>query len=375
MSEPQKKKTSFIITEMNIYDQLFSRKLTERQQKIVKFIHRLSNGCQRESAYIPKLKYFELCGVRIQDTKKELSVLRDSNVIHWDGDHNYSLNPNYSEWDINYVGGWDQEAFEELLHLNLKGVVTKSVNESKEGVYEKSNFYDDDSYEKSNSEVTKSVNESKEGVYEKSNFYDDDSYEKSNSEVTKSVNDELRKVEVEEGANPCGSKAEQVSIDSIIYSNIDNKKIINNNSSSRSKKTTYSEDNQYYQMAVYFYEKVKEAAYANNKGHLVENADLQKWADEFRKIVELDKRDALELKDVIDWATADPFWQINILSPAKLRKQYVQLAMKMDQKPSASSSGRKRVSRFERNKELLLNGKPADYSMNLGRREINDEHE
>ncbi|WP_244932868.1 replication protein [Paenibacillus validus] len=345
MSEPQKKKTSFIITEMNIYDQLFSRKLTERQQKIVKFIHRLSNGCQRESAYIPKLKYFELCGVRIQDTKKELSVLRDSNVIHWDGDHNYSLNPNYSEWDINYVGGWDQEAFEELLHLNLKGVVTKSVNESKEG------------------------------VYEKSNFYDDDSYEKSNSEVTKSVNDELRKVEVEEGANPCGSKAEQVSIDSIIYSNIDNKKIINNNSSSRSKKTTYSEDNQYYQMAVYFYEKVKEAAYANNKGHLVENADLQKWADEFRKIVELDKRDALELKDVIDWATADPFWQINILSPAKLRKQYVQLAMKMDQKPSASSSGRKRVSRFERNKELLLNGKPADYSMNLGRREINDEHE
>ncbi len=105
-----------------------------------------------------------------------------------------------------------------------------------------------------------------------------------------------------------------------------------NISSSRNKPKVYSEDDKYYRMALYFYSRVMEVATLNNKEHLVRDANLQKWADEFRKIVELDKRDTKELKQIIDWATSDPFWQTNILSPSKLRKQYVNLAMQMSRR-------------------------------------------
>ncbi|MHA6481306.1 replication protein [Paenibacillus sp. strain BS8-2] len=100
----------------------------------------------------------------------------------------------------------------------------------------------------------------------------------------------------------------------------------------RNKKNTYSEDHPYYQMAVYFHQKIMEHAEANGKAHLVKNRDMQKWADEFRLIIEIDKPDKQELKRVIDWSTSDPFWQLNILSPSKLRDKYVDLAMQMDLK-------------------------------------------
>jgi hypothetical protein len=102
--------------------------------------------------------------------------------------------------------------------------------------------------------------------------------------------------------------------------------------SSLNKESTYSEDDIYYQMSVYFYNKIMEHAIVNKKDHLVKNSDLKKWREEFRKIVEIDKRDIKELREIIDWCQADSFWQINILSPSKLRKQYVQLGMKKDAK-------------------------------------------
>lgn len=128
--------------------------------------------------------------------------------------------------------------------------------------------------------------------------------------------------------------------------NIENEKNEKDKPSSRNKPKVYSEDDAYYQMALYFHEKVMQHAAQNNKAHLVENANLQKWADEFRKIIEIDKRNKMELKQVIDWATTDPFWQLNILSPSKLRGKYVDLAMKMDEP-------RKHPSRQTKNQEQL----------------------
>lgn len=120
------------------------------------------------------------------------------------------------------------------------------------------------------------------------------------------------------------------------------------NPSHPNKKTTYSEDDNYYLMALYLHSKIMEYAASINKAHLLENANLQSWADDFRKIVEIDKRDKAELREVIDWATSDSFWQANILSASKLRKQYTQLALKMNMKHPQL-----RQSRTEKNKELL----------------------
>lgn len=46
------------------------------------------------------------------------------------------------------------------------------------------------------------------------------------------------------------------------------------------------------------------------------------WATDLRKLNEIDKRDIRLIAEVFDWANRDSFWQSNILSPAKLRKQF-----------------------------------------------------
>lgn len=60
--------------------------------------------------------------------------------------------------------------------------------------------------------------------------------------------------------------------------------------------------------------------------------DLQAWSKHIDLMVRIDKRDPKEIKQVIEWCQADSFWQDNILSTAKLRKQYDTLALKMDKK-------------------------------------------
>ncbi|MGE6578972.1 replication protein [Paenibacillus xylanexedens] len=159
-----------------IWDEIISRKFTERQQKILKLVLRLSYGCQKKEAVIPLLKHFELCGVRIQDAKKEIVYLQQCKVIMWDGNQVYSLNKNYDEWRVNLVKEWDKDKFSELISINLGA-----------------------------KKVTKSVTQKEQKHTE--------SYENRNSEVTKSVNEELRKVEVEESPIPCGSKDEGTSKD------------------------------------------------------------------------------------------------------------------------------------------------------------------
>jgi hypothetical protein len=59
--------------------------------------------------------------------------------------------------------------------------------------------------------------------------------------------------------------------------------------------------------------------------------DLQKWAKEIDCMHRLDGRNGRVFEDirrVILWCQADEFWQNNILSPAKLRKQFDQLLLK-----------------------------------------------
>ncbi|WP_339309824.1 replication protein [Paenibacillus sp. FSL k6-2145] len=175
MASPQLK-NGYIGIANEIWDEIISRKFTERQQKVLKLVLRLSYGCQKKEAVIPLLKHFELCGVRIQDAKKEITYLRQCKVISWDGKQIFSLNKNYDEWRVSLVKEWDRDKFSELISLNL-----------------------------SKSKVTKSVTQTEDKLR--------GSYEKCNSEVTKSVTDELRKVEVEDGSNPCESKGEGTSKD------------------------------------------------------------------------------------------------------------------------------------------------------------------
>lgn len=94
---------------------------------------------------------------------------------------------------------------------------------------------------------------------------------------------------------------------------------------------TYAEDSVPYMMAVYLHEKIMGHAESSGVGHLLRGANLQKWADEFRKLLEIDKVDESLARSVIDWATSHHFWRTNILSASKLRAKFADLAMKMNQ--------------------------------------------
>ena len=57
--------------------------------------------------------------------------------------------------------------------------------------------------------------------------------------------------------------------------------------------------------------------------------DIQKWALHIDRMIRIDNRPPCGIMNVICWCQNDDFWQNNILSTLKLRKQYDQLQMKM----------------------------------------------
>lgn len=102
---------------------------------------------------------------------------------------------------------------------------------------------------------------------------------------------------------------------------------------------TYAEDSLYFKMASYLYQLIMNYAESLNVGHLVRGANIQSWADDCRKIVELDKRDKDEVRKVMMWTTNHSFWQKNVLSPSKLRDQYERLCIEMAADTRKNSSG------------------------------------
>ncbi|MFP7171931.1 replication protein [Terribacillus halophilus] len=96
------------------------------------------------------------------------------------------------------------------------------------------------------------------------------------------------------------------------------------------KKPKYDEDNQYYKMAVYFFKRVEKVAAEAGIAHLLRKSNMQTWADDMRKLVELNGVDKRKAWEVMDWVTNDPFWRTNILSAKKLRDKFAELAIKMN---------------------------------------------
>jgi hypothetical protein len=62
------------------------------------------------------------------------------------------------------------------------------------------------------------------------------------------------------------------------------------------------------------------------------------WANDVRKIREIDGIDHTEMAEVFTWANNDSFWSSNILSPIKLRKQWNALKAKMSKPKQADQS-------------------------------------
>ena len=57
--------------------------------------------------------------------------------------------------------------------------------------------------------------------------------------------------------------------------------------------------------------------------------NLQKWSSHIDKLHRLDKREFTEIESVVSWCQSNSFWQNNILSTDKLRKQFDKLYLQM----------------------------------------------
>lgn|GEM_PF-6271146 len=105
----------------HVYQELIKRNFTKRQMSILLLIMRLSSGCQRSYAFIPKLVDFAVCGVGKTNVKEALNTLVEQNVIMWDkAECTFSINENVQDWDVEIVSGWENEGFQKLLRLNLE---------------------------------------------------------------------------------------------------------------------------------------------------------------------------------------------------------------------------------------------------------------
>ncbi|WLV23726.1 hypothetical protein QR721_08725 [Aciduricibacillus chroicocephali] len=91
------------------------------------------------------------------------------------------------------------------------------------------------------------------------------------------------------------------------------------------RKRVYDVSSLHYKLAQHFYEQIKR----NNPEHL--EPDMQKWADDIRKMMEIDKRSEEQIRDLIEWAQQDDFEMAVVLSPSKLRKRFDALAIKVRQ--------------------------------------------
>jgi hypothetical protein len=119
-----------------------------------------------------------------------------------------------------------------------------------------------------------------------------------------------------------------------------------NNSSSP--KQVYDEDSIFLKLANQLYQKILE----NNPNHKKPN--FQKWADDIRLMMERDNRTKEQISYLIDWCQSDSFWKVNILSPAKLREKFDQLALKVKSLKGGNNAGAPQSSKQYRAEELSL---------------------
>jgi len=98
-------------------------------------------------------------------------------------------------------------------------------------------------------------------------------------------------------------------------------------------------------------------SFINSRNGNFRKPDIQKWAADIDKMIRIDRRIPCGIMNVICWSQADEFWQNNILSAGKLRKQYDQLRMKMLSVSNLPKAKQKQLKNAAVSREWLENGK------------------
>ncbi|WP_430606435.1 hypothetical protein IGJ55_002113 [Enterococcus sp. AZ170] len=97
-----------------------------------------------------------------------------------------------------------------------------------------------------------------------------------------------------------------------------------NKDSRKPRKRVYEDDSPYIQLSKFLYEKIN--ADAADKSEMTKEPNYQNWADDIRKMIDIDKRTDEQVRKMIEWCQSDSFWSGNILSAKKLRDKYDTMA-------------------------------------------------
>lgn len=113
------------------------------------------------------------------------------------------------------------------------------------------------------------------------------------------------------------------------------------NVSAEPKPSKFKFNDEQMRFADWFFGKIKTVAPATKK------PNLDSWANTVRLMNENDNLSLRDMAEVFNWANSDSFWQTNILSIDKFRKQYPQLSAKMPKnKPAQQVAPIKRPRAF-----------------------------
>lgn len=104
----------------SINEAIMMRDFSKRQRKILDLILRLSWGCNKKTAIIPRQKDFSVVGINEVDIKEALDWLEVSKIIYREG-FKYSFNKNFDDWQVSRVNPFQPELLSNLLSFNLNG--------------------------------------------------------------------------------------------------------------------------------------------------------------------------------------------------------------------------------------------------------------
>lgn len=121
--------------------------------------------------------------------------------------------------------------------------------------------------------------------------------------------------------------------------NNNNKKNIKDNTCKRDKRI-YKDDSDEMKLVEFFVLEIRK-----NDESFKGPSNKQTWCDDFRKIIEIDKRDKREISELIRWVQQNDFWKANVLSPKKLREKYTTLVIQMKEPPKQPAHFGKKVER------------------------------
>lgn len=102
----------------SINEAIMLRDFTKRQRKILDLVLRLSWGCCKKNAIIPRQRDFEVIGIRETHISTELMWLATSRVISIKGCE-YTFNKDFDQWQVSRVKPFQPEKLTKLVRLNL----------------------------------------------------------------------------------------------------------------------------------------------------------------------------------------------------------------------------------------------------------------